>query len=303
MAVINRAKLVKELVPGLNALFGLEYKQYEQEHLEIFTVENSDSAFEEEVMNSGFGPAQTKAEGQSVAYDEAKEEWTARYDHETIALGFMITEEAIDDNKYESLSRRYTKALARSMAYTKQVKAAAKLNNAFNSAYTGGDGKELCATDHPLAGGGSWRNEPTVAADLNETSLEQVVIDMSEWKDERGLLIAAKPKKLIIPPALTFVAERLLKSPLRVETANNDINALKSTGAIPGGAHVNHFLTDPDAWFVLTDVPNGLKMFVRKPLTTKHEPAFDNGVLKYKAQERYSFGWSDPRGVYGSPGA
>jgi hypothetical protein len=303
MAVINRAKLVKELVPGLNALFGLEYKQYEQEHLEIYTVENSDSAFEEEVMNSGFGPAQTKAEGQSIAYDDAKEEWTARYDHETVALGYMITEEAIDDNKYESLSRRYTKALARSMAYTKQVKAAAKLNNAFNSSYTGGDGKELCATDHPLAGGGSWSNEPTVAADLNETSLEQVIIDMASWKDERGLLIAARPKKLIIPPALTFVAERLLKTPLRVETGNNDINALKSMGAIPGGYRVNHFLTDADAWFVITDVPNGLKHFVRKGLTTKSEPAFDNGVLKYKAQERYSFGWSDPRGIYGSPGA
>jgi hypothetical protein len=303
MAVINRAKLVKELVPGLNALFGLEYKQYEQEHLEIYTVENSDSAFEEEVMNSGFGPAQTKAEGQSIAYDDAKEEWTARYDHETVALGYMITEEAIDDNKYESLSRRYTKALARSMAYTKQVKAAAKLNNAFNSSYTGGDGKELCATDHPLAGGGSWSNEPTVAADLNETSLEQVIIDMASWKDERGLLIAARPKKLIIPPALTFVAERLLKTPLRVETGNNDINALKSMGAIPGGYRVNHFLTDADGWFVITDVPNGLKHFVRKGLTTKSEPAFDNGVLKYKAQERYSFGWSDPRGIYGSPGA
>ena len=300
---ITRGQLLKELEPGLNALFGLEYDRYDNEHAEIFDTESSDRAFEEEVMLSAFGQAPVKDEGSSVAYDSANEAWTARYQHETIALAFAITEEAIEDNLYDRLSSRYTKALARSMANTKQVKAASVLNNAFSSSYVGGDGKELCATDHPTVGGGLLRNELATAADLNETSLEQAIIDIAAFVDERGLKIAQQGRKLIIPPELQFVAERLMVSNLRVGTADNDVNAIKSMGVLPQGYVVNHFLTDPDAFFIKTDAPNGLKHFVRSPISTKMEGDFETGNVRYKARERYSFGWSDPRAIFGSPGA
>jgi len=299
---ISRSQLVKELEPGLNALFGLEYKNYENQHAEIFDTENSDRAFEEEVMLSGFANAEVKPEGSGVTYDNAQETFTARYTHETIALAFSITEEAIEDNLYDRLASRYTKALARSMANTKQVKAANVLNNAFNSSYAGGDGKELCATDHPIIAG-TFKNELSTSADLNETSLEQALIDIAAFVDERGLKIAARGMKLIIPSELQFTAERLMKSAQRVATADNDINAIKNMGMIPQGYVVNNYLTDTDAFFIKTDVPNGLKMFNRASITTKMEGDFDTGNVRYKARERYSFGWSDPRGIFGSPGA
>jgi len=300
---ISRAQLLKELLPGLNALFGMEYNRYGEEHKEIFETETSERSFEEETKLSGFSAAPVKNEGNAIAYDNAQEAWTARYNHETIALGFSVTEEAIEDNLYDSLSSRYTKALARAMAYTKQVKAASVLNNGFSSSYKGGDGKELFATDHPLVSGGTNSNEPATAADLNETSLEAAVIQIAGWTDERGLLIAAKPRKLIVPPNLMFVATRLLETELRVGTNNNDVNAIKTMGSIPEGFRVNHFLTDTNAWFLCTDVPNGLKHFVRTPLQNSMDGDFDTGNVRYKARERYSFGWSDPLGVYGSPGA
>ena len=300
---ISRAQLLKELLPGLNALFGMEYKKYAEEHKEIFETETSDRSFEEETKLSGFGAAPTKAEGAAISYDNAQEAWTARYTHETIAMGFSITEEAIEDNLYDSLSARYTKALARAMAYTKQVKAASILNNAFDAGTTYGDGTSLCSTSHPLVGGGVNSNRPAVAADLNETSLEAAVIAISQWTDERGLLIAARPKKLIIPPALMFVATRLLETEGRVGTADNDLNALRSNGSIPGGYAVNHYLTDNNAWFLTTDIPNGMKHFVRAKMTTSMDGDFDTGNSRYKARERYSFGVSDPLGIYGSPGA
>ncbi len=301
---ISRAQMVKELLPGLNALFGMEYGRYGEEHKEIFETESSDRSFEEEVKLSGFSAAPVKAEGDAISYDAAQEAFTSRYNHETIALGFSITEEAVEDNLYDSLSSRYTKALARAMAYTKQIKAASVLNNAFAaSGYTGGDGVTLCSTAHPLVSGGTNSNRPAVNADLNETSLEAAVIQIGGWTDERGLLIAAKPKKLIIPRDLMFVATRLLKTEGRVSTADNDINAIANNGAIPGGYAVNNFLTDSDAWFLTTDIPNGLKQFVRTPMTTKMEGDFDTGNVRYKARERYSFGWSDALGIFGSPGA
>lgn len=300
---ISRAQLLKELLPGLNALFGLEYKKYGEEHKEIFETETSERSFEEETKLSGFSAAPVKNEGSALAYDNAQEAWTARYVHETIAMGFSLTEEAIEDNLYDSLSSRYTKALARAMAYTKQVKAASILNQGFSGGPTYGDGKTLFATDHPLISGGTNSNRPTVAADLNETSLEAAVIQIAGWTDERGLLIAAKPRKLIVPPSLQFVAERLLKTELRVATADNDINAIKSMGSIPEGYTVNHYLTDTNAWFLLTDVPNGLKHFVRTPMQTGMDADFDTGNSRYKARERYSFGVSDPLGAFGSPGA
>jgi hypothetical protein len=299
---ISRSQLVKELEPGLNALFGLEYKRYENQHTEIFDTENSDRAFEEEVMLSGFGNAQVKGEGQGVSYDSAQETFTSRYTHDTIALAFSITEEAIEDNLYDRLASRYTKALARSMANTKQVKAANVLNNAFDSSFAGGDGKELCATDHPTIAG-TFSNELATSADLNETSLEQSLIDIAAFTDERGLKIAARGLKLIIPSELQFTAERLMKSQGRVGTADNDINSINSMGMIPQGYVVNNFLTDTDAFFIKTDVPNGLKHFVRSPINTKMEGDFDTGNVRYKARERYSFGFSDPRGIFGSPGA
>jgi hypothetical protein len=299
---ISRSQLVKELEPGLNALFGLEYKNYANEHAEIFDSENSDRAFEEEVMLSGFGNAAVKPEGSSVNYDAATETFTARYTHETLALAFSITEEAIEDNLYDRLASRYTKALARSMANAKQVKAANVLNRAFNSSYTGGDGLELCSTAHVIVAG-TFKNELSTAADLNETSLEQALVDIGVMKDERGLKIAAKGTKMVVPNDLQFVAERLLKSPGRVGTADNDINASRSMGMIPQGYVVNHYLTDSDAWFIKTDVPNGLKHFVRAPIKTAMEGDFETGNVRYKARERYSFGWSDPRGIFGSPGA
>ena len=296
---ISRAQLVKELEPGLNALFGLEYKQYVNEAAEIFDSETSDRAFEEEVMLSGFVNAAVKPEGQGVTFDDAQETFTARYTNETIALAFAITEEAIEDNLYDRLASRYTKALARSMANTKQVKGAAVLNNAFSSTYAGGDGVELCATDHPTLAG-TFSNELATAADLNETSLEQALIDIAAMTDERGLKIAAKGNKMIVPSALQFTAERLLKSPNRVGTADNDINAINNMGAIPEGYVVNHYLTDTAKWFVKTDVPNGLKHFTRAPLKTSMEGDFDTGNVRYKARERYVFGFSDPRGIFGS---
>ena len=299
---ISRSQLVKELEPGLNALFGLEYKRYENQHAEIFDSENSDRAFEEEVMLSGFANAQVKPEGSGVTFDNAQETFTARYTHETIALAFSITEEAIEDNLYDRLSSRYTKALARSMANTKQVKAANVLNNAFSSSYAGGDGKELCATDHPTIAG-TFSNELATSADLNETSLEQAMIDIAAFTDERGLKVAAKGMKMIIPSELQFTAERLMKSAQRVGTADNDINAIRNMGMIPQGYVVNNYLTDTDAFFIKTDVPNGMKMFVRSPIKTAMEGDFDTGNVRYKARERYSFGWSDPRGIFGSPGA
>jgi hypothetical protein len=299
---ISRAQLVKELEPGLNALFGLEYKNYADEHAEIFDVENSDRAFEEEVMLSGFANASVKPEGSSVNYDTAQESFTARYTHETLALAFSITEEAIEDNLYDRLASRYTKALARSMANAKQVKAANVLNNAFSSSFTGGDGVELCSAVHPIVAG-TFKNELSTAADLNETSLEQALIDIAAMTDERGLKIAAKGVKMIIPSALQFTAERLMKSQGRTATADNDINAVGSMGMIPQGYVVNHYLTDTDAFFIKTDVPNGLKMFVRAPIKTAMEGDFETGNVRYKARERYSFGFSDPRGIFGSPGA
>jgi len=300
---ISRAQLLKELLPGLNALFGLAYKRYAEEHKEIYETETSERSFEEETKLSGFGAAPVKNEGQALAYDNAQEAWTARYNHETIAMGFSITEEAMEDNLYDSLSSRYTKALARAMAYTKQVKAAAILNNGFNSAVTYGDGQSLFSTAHPLVSGGTNSNRPSTAADLNETSLEAAVIQISLWTDERGLLIAAKPRKLVVPTGLQFVATRLLETSLRVGTADNDINALKNNGAIPEGYTVNHWLTDTNAWFLKTDVPNGMKHFVRVAMSTGMDSDFDTGNSRYKARERYSFGVSDPLGVYGSPGA
>ena len=301
---ISRSQLLKELLPGLNALFGLEYSKYGEEHKEIFETESSDRSFEEETKLSGFGTAPTKSEGAAIEYDNAQEAWTARYTHETVAMGFAITEEAIEDNLYDSLSARYTKALARAMAYTKQVKAAAVLNNAFSdSGVTYGDGVSLCNTSHPLVNGGVNSNTPAVAADLNETSLEAAVIQIGQWTDERGLKIAAQPKKLIIPSNLQFVATRLLETEGRVGTADNDVNALANNGSIPGGYAVNHYLTDTDAWFLTTDIPNGLKHFVRAPMATSMDADFDTGNSRYKARERYSFGVSDPLAIFGSPGA
>ena len=300
---ISRAQLLKELLPGLNALFGLEYARYGEQHKEIYEIETSERSFEEETKLSGFSAAPVKAEGTAIAYDNAQEAWTARYNHETIALGFSITEEAIEDNLYDSLSARYTKALARGMAYTKQVKAAAVLNNGFSAANPGGDGVALFSASHPLVNGGVNANTPSTPADLNETSIEAAVIQISLWTDERGLLIAARPKKLVVPPQLQFVATRLLETELRVGTNNNDINAIKNNGVIPEGYTINYFLTDPNAWFLTTDVPNGLKHFIRVPLDQKMDGDFDTGNVRYKARERYSFGYSDPLGVFGSPGA
>ena len=300
---ISRAQLLKELLPGLNALFGLEYARYGEEHKEIYEVETSERSFEEETKLSGFSAAPVKNEGSAIAYDNAQEAWTARYNHETIALGFSLTEEAIEDNLYDSLSARYTKGLARAMAYTKQVKAAAVLNNGFSAAYTGGDGVALFSASHPLVNGATNSNTPSTQADLNETSLEAAVIQIAAWTDERGLLIAAKPKKLIVPPALQFVATRLLETELRVGTNNNDINALKNNGSVSEGYSINHFLTDNNGWFLTTDVPNGLKHFVRTPLSNSMDGDFDTGNVRYKSRERYSFGWSDPLGIYGSSGS
>ena len=298
---ISRAQLLKELLPGLNALFGLEYAKYGEQHKEIYETETSERSFEEEVKLSGFSAAPVKNEGAAIAYDNAQEAFTARYTHETIALGFSITEEAVEDNLYDSLSSRYTKALARGMAYTKQVKGAAILNTGFTAGVTYGDGVTLFSTAHPLISGGVNSNRPATPADLNETSLENAVIQIAAWTDERGLLIAAKPKKLVVPPSLQFVATRLLETELRVGTADNDINAIKNNGSIPGGYTVNNFLTDTNAWFLLTDVPNGLKHFVRSPLANSMDGDFDTGNVRYKARERYSFGVSDPLGIYGSP--
>ena len=300
---ISRAQLLKELLPGLNALFGLQYKTYDQEHEEIYETETSERSFEEETKLSGFSAAPVKNEGSALAYDNAQEAWTARYNHETIALGFSLTEEAIEDNLYDSLSARYTKALARGMAYTKQVKAAAVINNGFTSGYNGGDGVTLFSTAHPLISGGTNSNRPSTGADLNETSLEAAVIQIAGWTDERGLLIAAKPTKLIVPPALQFVATRLLETSLRVGTTDNDINAIKNNGSIPGGYTVNHYLTDTNGWYLCTDVPNGMKHFVRTPLSNGMDGDFDTGNVRYKSRERYSFGWSDPLGMFGSPGS
>jgi hypothetical protein len=300
---ISRAQLLKQLIPGLNALFGLEYQRYGEQHKEIYDVENSERSFEEETKLSGFNAAPVKNEGSAIAYDNAQEAWTARYTHETIALGFSLTEEAVEDNLYDTLSARYTKALARAMAYTKQVKAANVLNNGFNANFAGGDGVALFSNAHPLVSGGVNSNVPTVASDLNETALENAVIQIAAWTDERGLLIAAKPQKLVIPPALQFVATRLLETEQRVATADNDLNALKNNGAIPQGYTVNNFLTDPAAWFLTTDVPNGMKHFVRSPMSTGMDGDFDTGNVRYKARERYSFGWSDPLGMYASAGA
>jgi len=300
---ISRAQLLKELLPGLNALFGMEYGRYGEEHKEIYETETSERSFEEETKLSGFSAAPVKNEGNAIAYDNAQEAWTARYQHETIALGFSITEEAVEDNLYDSLSSRYTKSLARAMAYTKQVKGSAILNTAFSGGPVYGDGKVLCATDHPLVSGGTNSNTFTTQADLNETSLEAATIQIAGWTDERGLLIAAKPRKLVIPPSLMFVAKRLLDTELRVGTTNNDINALKAMGTIAEGFTVNHWLTDTNGWFVTTDVPNGLKHFVRTPLSNSMDGDFDTGNVRYKARERYSFGVSDPLGIFGSSGS
>ena len=300
---ISRAQLLKELLPGLNALFGMEYERYGEEHKEIYETETSERSFEEETKLSGFSAAPVKNEGSAISYDNGQEAWTARYNHETIALGFSLTEEAIEDNLYDSLSARYTKALARAMSYTKQVKAAAVLNNGFSASYPGGDGVALFSASHPLVSGGTNSNTPSTPADLNETSLENAVIQIAAWTDERGLLIAAKPRKLIVPPALQFVATRLLETELRVGTNDNDVNAIKSNGSIPEGHTINHFLTDINAWYLTTDVPNGMKHFVRTPLAQSMDGDFDTGNVRYKARERYSFGWSDPLGMYGSQGA
>jgi hypothetical protein len=300
---ISRAQLLKELLPGLNALFGLEYARYGEEHKELYETETSERSFEEETKLSGFSAAPVKNEGSAIQYDNAQEAWTTRYNHETIALGFSITEEAVEDNLYDSLSARYTKGLARAMAYTKQVKAAAVINNGFSAAYAGGDGVALFSTAHPLVNGGTNSNTASTAVDLNETSLEAAVIQIAAWTDERGLLIAAKPKKLIVPPALMFVAKRLLDTELRVGTTDNDINAIKQMGAIPEGYCVNHFFTDNNGWYLTTDVPNGLKHFIRSPLSQSMDGDFDTGNVRYKSRERYSFGWSDPLGIWGSPGS
>jgi hypothetical protein len=300
---ISRAQLLKELLPGLNALFGMEYERYGEEHKEIYETETSERSFEEETKLSGFSAAPVKNEGSAIAYDNGQEAWTARYNHETIALGFSLTEEAIEDNLYDSLSARYTKALARAMSYTKQVKAAAVLNNGFSNSYPGGDGVALFNSAHPLISGGTNSNTPTTQVDLNETSLEAAVIQIAAWTDERGLLIAAKPRKLIVPPALQFVATRLLETELRVGTNDNDVNAIKSNGSIPEGHTINHFLTDINAWYLTTDVPNGMKHFVRTPLSQSMDGDFDTGNVRYKSRERYSFGFSDPLGMFGSPGA
>ena len=302
---ISRSQLLKELLPGLNALFGLEYARYGEEHKELYEIESSERSFEEETKLSGFSAAPVKSEGAAIAYDNAQEAWTTRYSHETIALGFSITEEAIEDNLYDSLSARYTKALARGMAYTKQVKGASVLNNGFNTggSYNGGDGVSLFNTAHPLVAGTTNSNTIATQADLNETSLEAAVIQIAAWTDERSLLIAAKPKKLVVPPALMFVATRLLETKLRVGTNNNDISAINNNGTIPEGYTVNHFLTDTNAWFLLTDVPNGLKHFVRTPLQNSMDGDFDTGNVRYKSRERYSFGWSDPLGAFGSSGS
>jgi hypothetical protein len=303
---ISRAQLAKELEPGLNSLFGMEYDQYNQEYSEIFSIEDSQKAFEEEVLIIGFGSAPTKTEGGSVDFDNATESYTARYTHDTIALAFALTEEAVEDNLYDSLGKRYTKALARSMGNTKEVKGANVLNNAFSSSYTGGDGVSLINTSHPLAGGGSAANRATTMADLNETSLEDALIDISTFTDDRGLTISVQSSKLVVPPQLTFIADRILNSPLRSGTADNDINAIKNTGVLSGGYTVNHYLTDPDAFFLLTSVTDqgeGLKMFQRTGMETNMEPDFSTGNIRYKARERYSFGWSNWRGIYGSQGA
>ena len=300
---ISRAQLAKELEPGLNALFGMEYARYENAHAEIFETEASDRAFEEEVLIVGFGNARDKSEGQGVAYDQASEGFTARYTHETVALAFALTEESVEDNLYDRLGARYTKALARSMAHTKQVKAANVLNNAFSSSFTGGDGKSLVATDHPLAGGGTFSNRPSSFSDLNETSLENALISISTFVDDRNMILALQGTKLIVPPQLQFVADRLLETPGRVETADNDINAIRNMGLLPQGYAVNHFLTDTDAFFVLTDVPDGFKHFERSPIATSMEGDFNTGNVRYKARERYSFGFSNPRAVFASQGA
>ena len=300
---ISRAQLAKELEPGLNALFGMEYARYDNEASEIYDTESSARAFEAEVMLSGFGAAPVKGEGSAVSFDDAQEAYTARYTHETIALAFSITEEAIEDNLYDRLASRYTKALARSMANTKQVKGAATLNNAFDSTFTGGDGKELCATDHPLVSGNTLRNEPSTASDLNETSLENALIDIAAFVDERGLKVSVRGMKLIVPAALQFVADRLLESTLRPGSADNDVNAVRNMGMLPQGYTVNHYLTDTDAWFIKTDAPRGFIHFERMPMSTKMEGDFDTGNVRYKARERYSYGYSDPRCVFGSPGA
>ena len=300
---ISRAQLLKELLPGLNALFGLEYARYGEEHKEFYETEKSERSFEEETKLAGFSAAPVKNEGSAIQYDNAQEAFTARYNHETIALGFSITEEAVEDNLYDSLSARYTKALARAMAYTKQVKAASVVNNGFSNAYPGGDGVALFSTAHPLVNGSTNSNTASTGVDLNETSLEAAVIQIAAWTDERGLLIAAKPRKLIVPPALMFVAKRLLDTELRVGTTDNDINAIKQMGAIPEGYTVNHFLTDSNGWYLTTDVPNGLKHFERTALVNSMDGDFDTGNVRYKARERYSFGWSDPLGIWGSPGS
>ena len=299
---ISRAQMLKELLPGLNALFGLEYQKYEDEDKEIYETESSDRSFEEEVALAGFDAAPVKNEGSAISYDNAQESYTARYSHETIAMGFMITEEAMEDNLYDSLSGRYTKALARAMAYTKQVKAATPLNNGFTS-YQSGDGVYLFSTAHPLVSGGTNSNRPTTGADLNETSLEAAVIQVAKWTDQRGLLIAARPRRLIVPPDLMFVATRILDSENRPATADNDVNAIKNNGTIPEGYRVNHYLTDTNAWFMVTDVPNGMKHFERAAMTTAMDGDFNTGNVRYKARERYSFGVSDPLGMYGSPGS
>lgn len=300
---ITRAQLLKELLPGLNELFGLEYKRYGTQYKEIYTVENSNKAFEEETKLVGFGMAPVKDEGSAIEYDDAGESFTARYTHETIAMGFAITQEAIEDHLYDSLSARYTKALARSMAYTKEVKGAAVLNDGFNPNVRYGDGQPLFSSNHPIMAGGGNANTPAVGADLNETSLEAAFTQIASWRDERGLLVAAKPRKLIIPQSLVFTAARLLEGELRPGTADNDINALKSVGVLPEGYAVNNFLTDPGAWFIITDVDNGLKHFVRSPLKNSMDEDFESGNAKYKVRERYSFGVSDPLGIWGSPGA
>jgi len=307
---ISRSQLLKELLPGLNALFGMEYARYGEEHKELYEIEKSERSFEEETKLSGFQAAPVKNEGAGIAYDNAQEAFTARYTHETIAQGFAITEEAIEDNLYDSLSARYTKALARAMAYTKQVKGAGVINNGFSGSYLGGDGVSLFGVNsggsrvgHPLVSGGVNYNSPTTGVDLNETSLENAVIQIAAWTDERGLLIAAKPRKMIVPPALQFVAERLMKTQLRTGTTDNDISAIVNMGVVPEGYVVNHFLTDSNAWFLLTDVPNGLKHFVRTPLANSMDGDFDTGNVRYKSRERYSFGWSDPLGAWGSAGS
>lgn len=299
---ISRAQMLKELLPGLNALYGLEYNKYPDEHKMIYETETSERSFEEETKLSGFGAAPVKNEGSAISYDSAQESFTARYNHETIAMGFQITEEAMEDNLYDSLSGRYTKALARAMAYTKQVKSALPLNNGFTS-YNSGDGVTLFSTAHPLVSGGVNANRPAVAADLNETSLEDAVIAISAYTDERGLLIACRPKRLVIPTNLQFVATRLLETEGRVGTADNDINALRNNNSIPDGYSVNHYLTDTDAWFLITDCPNGMKHFERVKMQNSMDGDFDTGNVRYKSRERYSFGVSDPLGIYGSPGA